>query len=51
METGPNRSSWTVASLNSSWHTVVLVCLVAILSYGSLKLGALLTLGPQRSEF
>src|SRR6516164_8964433 len=47
METGPNRSSWTVASLNSSWHTVVLVCLVAILSYGSLKLGALLTLGPQ----
>src|SRR6516164_9399522 len=47
METGPNRSSWTVASLNSSWHIVVLVCLVAILSYGSLKLGALLTLGPQ----
>src|SRR6516225_297455 len=47
METGPNRSSWTVASLNSSWHPVVLVCLVAILSYYSLKLGALLTTGPE----
>ena len=47
METGPSRSSGSVANLNSPWHTAILVCFVAILSYSSLKLGALLTLGPQ----
>src|SRR6516164_3626437 len=47
MEAGPNRSSWTVANLNSPWHTLILVCFVAILSYCSLKLGALLAIGPQ----
>src|SRR6516162_5767721 len=47
METGPNRSSWSAVNLNSQWHTAVLVSFVAILSYCSLKLGALLTIGPQ----
>ena len=47
METGPNRSSSSVANLNSPWHTLILVCFVAILSYCSLKLGEVLTLGPQ----
>jgi len=47
METRPNRSSWTVANLNSPWHTMILVCFVAVLSYCSLRLGAVLTLGPE----
>ena len=47
METGPSRSSGSVANLNSPWHTAILVCLVAVLSYCSLKLGAVLTLGPE----
>jgi PAS domain S-box-containing protein len=42
-----NRSSWSVANLNSPWHTVILVCLVAILSYSAAKLGGLLSIGPQ----
>ena len=47
MEKGPNRSSWSVANLDSPWHTVVLVCFVAILSYCAAKLGGMLTIGPQ----
>ena len=47
METGPNRSSWSVASLNSPWHTVILVCFVAVLSYCAAKLGGMLVIGPQ----
>ena len=47
MEKGPNRSSWSVANPNSPWHTVVLVCFVAILSYCAAKLGGMLTIGPQ----
>jgi integral membrane sensor domain MASE1 len=46
METGSNRSSRRIVNLNSPWHTAALACFVAILSYCSLKLGALLTLGP-----
>jgi integral membrane sensor domain MASE1 len=46
METRLNRSSWGVANLNSPWHTVVLVCFVAILSYGVTVLGAMLSIGP-----
>src|SRR5215470_12814302 len=47
METVPNRSSLSLVNLNSPWHTGILVCFVAILSYSSLKLGALLAMGPQ----
>jgi two-component system sensor histidine kinase/response regulator len=47
MESGPNRSSWSVAKLNSPWHTVILVCFVAILSYCAAKLGGMLITGPQ----
>jgi PAS domain S-box-containing protein len=47
METGPNRSSWSVANLNSPWYTVILVCFVAILSYCAAKLGGMLIIGPQ----
>jgi two-component system, sensor histidine kinase and response regulator len=47
MEKGPNHSSWSVADLDSPWHTVILVCFVAILSYCAAKLGGMLTIGPQ----
>src|SRR5271167_767970 len=47
METEPNRSTWTAANLNSPWRAAILLCVVAILSYCSLKLGEVLTLGPQ----
>src|SRR5215471_5168051 len=47
MEKGPNRSSWSVANRDSPWHTVVLVCFVASLSYCAAKLGGMLTIGPQ----
>src|SRR5215467_7861839 len=47
METTPIRSSWNVANLNSPWHTVILVCFVAILSYCAAKLGGMLIIGPQ----
>ena len=47
METEPNRSSWSAVNLNSPWHTVILVCFVAILAYGAAKLGGMLMIGPQ----
>jgi PAS domain S-box-containing protein len=47
METEPNRPSLSVANLKSSWHTVILVCLVAILSYCAARLGGMLIIGPQ----
>ena len=47
METEPNRSSWSAANLDFPWHKVILVCLVAILSYWSLELGGILTIGLQ----
>jgi len=47
VETGPNRSSWSVANLNSPWHTVVVVCFVAILSYCAARLAGMLIIGPQ----
>ena len=46
METGPNRSSWSVANLNSLRRAVILVCAVAILSYLAARLGGMLTTGP-----
>jgi PAS domain S-box-containing protein len=47
MESEPNRSSWSVANLNSPLRTVILVCFVAILSYCAAKLGGILTIGTQ----
>jgi two-component system sensor histidine kinase/response regulator len=47
METEPNRSSWSITNLTSPWHTVMLVCFVAILSYCAAKLGGMLIIGPQ----
>src|SRR5580704_6095482 len=47
MASGSDRSSWSVANLNSPWHTGILVCFVAILSYCLIKLGAVLTIDPQ----
>src|SRR5260370_38938275 len=47
METESNRSSRSIANPSSPWHTVILVCLVAILSYCAAKLGGMLTIGPQ----
>jgi integral membrane sensor domain MASE1 len=46
METGRNRSCWSVVNLDSPWHTVILVCFVAILSYWVTRLGAMLSIGP-----
>jgi PAS domain S-box-containing protein len=47
METGRNRFPWNVTNLSFSWHKVILVCFVAILSYGAAKLGGTLIVGPQ----
>src|SRR6516164_3287397 len=47
METDPNRSSASIANPNSQWHTLILVCFVAVLSYCAAKLGGMLTIGPQ----
>ncbi|HEX8801855.1 MAG TPA: MASE1 domain-containing protein, partial [Terriglobales bacterium] len=47
METGRNRFPWNVTNLSFSWHKVILVCFVAILSYGAAKLGGTLIIGPQ----
>ena len=47
METKPNRSPWSVTNLNSSWHKVVLVFFVAVLSYYAAKLGGTLIVDPQ----
>jgi hypothetical protein len=47
MQTRTSRSSWSVANLNSPFHTAILVCLVATLSYLAAKLGGALILHPQ----
>ena len=44
MEAGLNRSHFT--NVNSSWHKLILVCFVAILSYYAAKLGGTLIIGP-----
>ena len=46
MQTESNRSSWSAANPNSPWRTVVLVCVVAILSYCAAKLAGMLIIGP-----
>ena len=45
METGSNRSSRSVVNLNSPWHTVILLCFVAIVSYGVARLASMLAMG------
>jgi integral membrane sensor domain MASE1 len=47
METAPNRSSRSLANLNSPWRTAMLACFVFILSYCAAKLGGILITGPQ----
>jgi PAS domain S-box-containing protein len=47
METGRNRLPWYIEKLNSRFHTVVLVCLVAALSYLAPKLAWALLSHPQ----
>jgi PAS domain S-box-containing protein len=47
METVPNRFSRSVANRNSRWHTVILVCFVATVSYLAAELGGMLISRPQ----
>src|SRR5215831_7519648 len=47
METGRNRFPWNVTNLSFSWHKVILVCFVGILSYSAAKLGGTLIVGPR----
>jgi integral membrane sensor domain MASE1 len=47
METRRSRPSWNIATLNSPFHTAILVCLVAVLSYLAPKLAGALILHPQ----
>jgi integral membrane sensor domain MASE1 len=47
LATGSSRSSWNLANLNSPFHTVILVCFVAILSYLAARLGGTLIIRPQ----
>jgi PAS domain S-box-containing protein len=47
METGRSRPLWGGVKLNSPFHTVILVCLVAMLSYLAPKLAGALLLHPQ----
>ena len=47
MAAGSNRASWNIPNLNSPFHTVILVCLVAILSYFAAKLSGMLIIRPE----
>ena len=47
MAAGSSGSSWNLAHLNSRFHTVILVCFVAILSYFAAKFGGTLIIGSQ----
>jgi PAS domain S-box-containing protein len=47
METGPSRLSWSIVSLDSPFHTLVLACFVAMLSYLSTALGLTMIVPPQ----
>jgi PAS domain S-box-containing protein len=46
METGRSRLLWNIAKLNSRFHTVILVCLVAIMCYESARLAYALRIPP-----
>src|SRR6516164_1353750 len=47
MKTGRNRFSGSLTNLHFSWREVILVCVVAILSYGAAKLAGTLIIGQQ----
>jgi integral membrane sensor domain MASE1 len=47
MKTRRNRFPWNVTNLNLSWHKVILVCSVGILSYSAAMLGGTLIIGPR----
>jgi len=47
MEAGSNRPSWSFPNGDSTLHTTILVCFVAMLSYAASALGAALVLRPQ----
>lgn len=47
MDLDRTRSSWTALRPGSPFHTVILVCLVAVLSYLVARLGGALVLRPQ----
>ena len=46
MEAVRSRSAWNLSDSGSAFHTVLLVCLVAILSYFGSQLGAALAVNP-----
>lgn len=47
MKTGRSRLSWNKANLNSPFHTVILVCFVATLSYVAARIGGTLIIRPE----
>ena len=47
MAAGSSGSSWNLAHLNSRFHTGILVCFVAILSYFAAKFGGTLIIGSR----
>src|SRR5690349_70104 len=47
MKNGRNRFPRSLTNLNFSWREVILVCFVAILSYGAAELGGSLIIGQQ----
>jgi signal transduction histidine kinase/integral membrane sensor domain MASE1 len=47
METGRSGLSWSRANLNSPFHTVILVCFVAALSYLAARIGGTLIIRPE----
>jgi PAS domain S-box-containing protein len=47
MEASQGRIPWSIVKLNSRFHTVMLACLVAVLSFLTPKLAAALLLHPQ----
>src|SRR5215469_3078722 len=46
MQTGPTRSSPKRTDFNS-WQTLIVVCSVALLSYGAARVGALMAMGAE----
>jgi PAS domain S-box-containing protein len=47
MKTGPSRLFWNIVRVDSSFHTVILACLVAMLLYLATTLAGALLLHPQ----
>jgi len=47
MATGSNGAPWRVVKLNSPFHTGMLACVVAALSYLAARRGGMLVMRPQ----